>query len=150
MQDPYSIQYYRVAKDSTITLNLRLRGGSKGSTSKPGGSYRDAAKGKEPTERRDPAAVNISPGQYIVDQMTESPSISLDSPEVRVIFSDLETKVVICRFNGFWPKTEALYQWVHSTWTKNCQIHLCAKGFFIIIFHEEEEREKILNEGPWF
>eukprot|EP00253_Pinus_taeda_P034064 PITA_34064 len=76
--------------------------------------------------------------------------LSLDIPEVKSIFSDLEKKAIICRFNGFWPKTEALYQWIHTVWTKNCQIHLCLKGFFIVIFLEEEEREKILNEGPWF
>lgn len=86
MQGQHTLQYYKVAKDSTIILNHRLRGGSKGSTSKPTGSYRDAAKGKEHS------AVNTPPGQYIVDEVPESPSIPLDIPEVQGIFSDLQKK----------------------------------------------------------
>lgn len=82
--------------------------------------------------------------------MPESPSILLDTPEVKCIFSDLQRKAVICRFNGFWPKTDALYQWIHTVWTKDCHIHLCSKGFFIVIFLVAEEREKIFNEKPWF
>lgn len=150
LQDHLTLQHFRVAQDSTITLNHRLRGGSKGSSSKPTGTYRDAAKGKAPAKGKEPAVVSPSPGQYIVDQIPESPSIALDLPEVQCIFSNLEKKAVICRFNGFWPKTEALYEWIHTIWTKNCQIHLCSKGFFIVIFLEVEEKEKILNEGPWF
>lgn len=46
MQDQLSLQHYRVEKDSTIILSHRLRGGSKGSTSKSTSTYRDAAKGK--------------------------------------------------------------------------------------------------------
>lgn len=127
-----------------------MRGGSKGSTSKPTGFYRDAAKGKESPKEKEHATVNIPPGQYIVDEVPESPSIPLDIPEVKCIFSDLQKNVVICRFNGFWPKSDALYQWIHTTWTTNCRIHLCSKGFFIVVFRVEEEREKALTEGPWF
>lgn len=133
LQENFSLQHYGIGRDSTITLSTRLRGGSsaagpkgfQGSTSKPSGSYRDAAKGKAPSKGKEPAAFNIPPGQYIVDQTPEIPSISLDIPEVMCIFSDMENKAVICRFNGFWPKTEALYQWIHTVWTKDCQIHLC-------------------------
>jgi len=150
LQDQHTLQHYRVAKDSTIILNHQLRGGYKGATSKPTGTYRDAAKGKESPKGKESTAVNVPPGQYIVDQVPESPSISLDLPEVKYIFSDLQKNVVICRFNGFWPRTDALYQWIHTVWTKNCQIHLCSKGFFIVTFLVEEEKEKILNEGPWF
>lgn len=150
LQDQHTLQHYRVAKDSTIILNLRLRGGSKGASSKPTGTYRDAAKGKEPPKGKEPSAANEPPGQYIMDQSPESPSISLDLPEVNFIFSDLQKNVVICRFNGFCPRTDALYPWIHTVWTKNCQIQLCSKGFFIVTFLLEEEKEKILNQGPWF
>lgn len=90
MQDQHSLQHYRVAKDSTIALNHRLRGGYKGATSKTTGTYRDAAKGKELPKGKEPTTVNAPPGQYIVDQAPENPSISLDLPEVNYIFSDLQ------------------------------------------------------------
>lgn len=85
MQDQHTLQHYRVAKDSTIVLNHRLRGGSKGATSKPTGTYRDAAKGKDCPKGKESTAVNAPPGQYIVDQAPENPSISLDLPEVKYI-----------------------------------------------------------------
>lgn len=156
LQENFSLQHYGIGRDSTITISTWLRGGSsgagqkgfQGSTSKPTVSYRDAAKGKAPSTGKEPAKSNPLPGQYIVEQTPENPSISLDSPEVNCIFTDLQNKAVICRFNGFWPKTEALYQWIHTVWTTDCQIHLCSKGFFIVTFHEGEERDKILQEGP--
>lgn len=150
MQEHHTLQHYRIAKDSTVILNLRLRGGSKGSTSKSTGSYRDAAKGTENQKGKEHANANTPPGQYIIDEAPESPSILLDIPEVKGIFTDLQTNAVICRFNGFWPRSDALYQWIHTTWTKHCRIHLCSKGFFIVVFRGEEEREKALTDGPWF
>lgn len=62
MQDQHTLQHYRVAKDSTIVLNHRLRGGSKGATSKPTGTYRDAAKGKDCPKGKESTAVNAPPG----------------------------------------------------------------------------------------
>lgn len=91
-----------------------------------------------------------TPGQYIVDQIPESPSISIDIPEVNNIYSELQKYAVIGRFNGFWPRANVLYQWIHSFWTKNCQIYLYPKGFFIVCFHTEEKKETVLNQGPWF
>lgn len=150
MQDQLFLEHYKVAKDSTIVLTHRLRGGSKGASSKATGSYCDAAKGKGFQRGKEPIAAHTHPGQYIVDQAPENPAISLDLPEVKYIFTDLIKNAVICRFNGFWPKTDALYQWIHTTWTEHCQINLCSKGFFIVNFYTEEEKERILNEGPWF
>ena len=62
MQDKHTLQHYRVAKDTTIVLNHRLRGGSKGATSKPTGNYRDAAKGKYFPKGKESTAVNAPPG----------------------------------------------------------------------------------------
>lgn len=121
LQDQHTLQHYRVAKDSTIILNHRLRGGSKGATSKPTGNYHDAAKGKEPPKGKESTAANVPPGKYIVDQSPESPSISMDLPEVKYIFSDLQKNAVICRFNGFWPITDALYQWIPRSGQKTAK-----------------------------
>eukprot|EP00253_Pinus_taeda_P011765 PITA_11765 len=54
------------------------------------------------------------------------------------------------RFNGYWPKTDALDQWVYTSWTSKCEIYLCPKGFFIVRFSTELERDNIINQGPWF
>lgn len=57
---------------------------------------------------------------------------------------------IICRFNGLWPCTTDLYQWVHSNWTNNCKVLFCSKGFFIVVFVCDEDYQKVLTEGPWF
>lgn len=64
--------------------------------------------------------------------------------------TDFYTKVVICRFNGLWPKTNALQQWIISIWKTNCHLHLCSKGFFIVSFDTVKERAYVLQECPWF
>lgn len=71
-------------------------------------------------------------------------------PEVTSLHNDLSKNAVICRFNGFWPKSDALHQWIYSTWTTNCEIYLCPKGFFIVRFNTEQEKDSIINQGPWF
>lgn len=122
---------------------MRLRGGAEnaGTSSQNKGSFKEAVKGKG----KNPTAVTEPPGQYIVDQIPENPSISIEIPEVKNIYSDLQKNAVICRFSGFWPRTDALYQWIHSVWTKNFQIYLYPKWFFIVCFETEEEKETVLN-----
>jgi len=148
LQECKTMQEYNIKAGSTIILNMRLRGGveSAGTSSQIKGSFKEAVKGKG----KEPIVATEPSRQYILDQMSKSPSISIDIPEVNNIYSDLQKNVVICRFNGFWPRTDALYQWIHTVWTKNCQIYLYLKGFFIVCFHTEEEKETVLNQGPWF
>jgi hypothetical protein len=149
MQDQHTLQHYGVVKDSTIILNLRLRGGCKGTSSKNTGSFRDAVKGKEPLQHR-PAPTSELPGPYIVEQKPESPMLTVSLPEVTDLYTDLIQNAVICRFNGYWPKADALHQWVFTSWSPKCEIYLCPKGFFIVRFSTELERDNIINQGPWF
>ena len=52
--------------------------------------------------------------------------------------------------NGLWPKTANLYKWIHSTWTDECEISLCSKGFFMVFFHHSEDHHGVFKLGPWF
>lgn len=85
-----------------------------------------------------------------MEQTLESPTIQVTSPEVANLHNDLAKHAVICRFNGFWPNSDALHHWILSTWSPDCEIHLCSKGFFIVSFTTEQERDNIINQGPWF
>lgn len=149
LQDHLTLQEYGICQDTTIFLNLRLRGGCNGSRSKTPASFHDAVKGKEKMQNK-PVIPIEQPGPYIVDQKLESPMLQVTMPEVTELHSDLIKTAVICRFNGLWPKSDALHQWIYSNWTPDCDIHLCSKGFFIVSFHTEEERDSIIIEGPWF
>lgn len=148
LQDSQTLQHYGITNDTTIILNLRLRGGSSGSSSKNNSSFRDAVKGKKMESKTVPPTE--LPGPYIVEQKPESPTLQIAMPEVNNLHTDLSNTAVICRFNGFWPKSDALHQWIYSNWSPNCEIYLCPKGFFIVRFNTEQERDSIINQGPWF
>lgn len=62
----------------------------------------------------------------------------------------METKVIICRFNGFWKKPQALHQWIFSSWKTNLGLDLFSKGLFIVHFDTHKEYDFVSNEGPWF
>jgi len=82
--------------------------------------------------------------------MTWVPTLIVNLPEVNNIYVDFRERVVICIFNGFWPKTKVLHQWIFSTLTERCDIHLCSRGFFIVKFDTTKDKDYVLNEGPWF
>ncbi|KAH9308960.1 hypothetical protein KI387_036871, partial [Taxus chinensis] len=71
---------------------------------------------------------------YIVDESEDTPVVQLSMLEVASSIFVLKASALICRFNGFWPQTEALHKWIHSTWASAYEIQLCAKGSFIVQF----------------
>lgn len=148
LQEKFTVQHYGIVRDSTIFLSMRL-GGSFGSSSKGTGSFKDVVKGKGEATNK-PAPTKDLPGPYIVEQRKQTPVLTIDLPEVNNFHADFSSLAVICRFNGFWPKTDALRQWIFSTWSTNFDIHLCSKGFFIVKFDTVKEKEHVLHEGPWF
>ena len=66
------------------------------------------------------------------------------------VCKSFKSKAFICRFNGLWPQSEDLHQWIYSSWTKNCEIILCSKAFFAVQFYSQEDYKIIFQEGTWF
>ncbi len=126
-----------------------MRGGSVETNSKSIGSFKEAVKGKGKEKDKTTTTVEF-PGPYIVGQKSENPTLTIAMSEVRNLYTDLYSNLVICRFNGFWPKSDVLHQWIYEAWSPDCEIYLCPKGFFIVRFRIEQEREYILNKGPLF
>jgi hypothetical protein len=148
MKDDQQLQDYGVDRNSTIIINLRLRGGLPGpihgST-----SFKDALKGKFVASGKSEQTLNI-PGPYIVEQIKQILAMTIDLAESTNLRTTYQSQAIICRFNGFWPKPLDLFQWIFMTWTPNCEVHLCSKGFFIVKFESSEIREYVIQEGPWF
>lgn len=71
---------------------------------------------------------------YIIKQIKQVLAMEVNLLEVNYLSSALQSKVVICCFNGLWNKYNALYQWVISLGTTNYYIYSCSKGFFIVQF----------------
>ena len=76
--------------------------------------------------------------------------MELADPTIKDIYLAYSARAIICKFNGFWPKTEHLYQWIHNNWSTECDISLCAKGFFIVYFENPTDYKQVTENGPWF
>jgi len=143
-----------IQKNSTIHVMYRLRGGADRNRGTAGpSSYKDAARPKGPKTTTFSPSTTVpmsQPRPYIVEKLDEIPSLEVKNPEVKELFSTLQTHALICRFNGFWPRSYDLHNWVYTNWTIDCQLLLCSKGFFIVQFEKLEECQKVITQGPWF
>ncbi|GLJ07403.1 hypothetical protein SUGI_0066230 [Cryptomeria japonica] len=61
-----------------------------------------------------------------------------------------EDFAVIAKIIGLnWPRKE-IRNWVECNWGKRTVMKFIAKGFFVVLFEKEEERNKVLIERNWF
>lgn len=143
------LRSHQIYLNSTIHMVYRLRGGSNGNRGAVGpSSYRDAARPKGPL-----ASETLPPSQpkpYIVEKSEDIPSLEIKNTEVRKLFRSFQKYALICRFNGFWPRSYDIHKWIHSFWTTNCEILLCSKGFLVVQFDLKEDYQKTIEQGPWF
>jgi len=145
-----------IQKNSTIHVMYRLRGGTDRTRGTAGpSSYKEAARPKGPKTTTFTPSTTVpmstdQPRPYIVEKLDEIPSLEVKNPEVKKLFSTLQTHALICRFNGYWPRSYDLHNWIYTNWTIDCQILLCSKGFFVVQFEKQEECQKVITQGPWF
>jgi len=166
LQDNRTLGSYEISPGETIVLNLRLRGGapSQGQpTSSRGGkgktvpqqktkgapSYKNILQGNKGSGSS-PDQGGYTPRPYIVDQLEQTPAFNIDFAGPDDYVQSYETQALICHFNSFWPKPLDLFHWIFTTWTMECDIHLCSKGFFIVRFTSKEITDTIISIGPWF
>ena len=64
----------------------------------------------------------------------------------------MKEHALIDKFFRIWPTEKTLVWWINTTWKPqgNCDLQLEEKGFFMIIFFNEEERNRIFDNGPYF
>ena len=64
----------------------------------------------------------------------------------------MKERALIGKFAGIWPTENMLVGWINKTWKPqgHYDLQLGAKGFFTIIFFNEEDRTKIFENGPYF
>lgn len=103
-------------------------------------SYKEATcpKGSQTT-----TPSSSQPNLYIVEKLDSSPILEIKNPQVKQLFSTLQSHAIICRFNGFWPISHELHQWIFTNWIINCKILLCSKGFFVVQFESQEDYHKV-------
>jgi hypothetical protein len=59
---------------------------------------------------------------------------------------------LIGKFMGIWPSKKSLQIWIKARWKVKGKIdlELGSKGFFIAVFSDSADREKVFEEGPYF
>jgi len=59
---------------------------------------------------------------------------------------------LIGKFIGIWPTEKELRSWINTKWNPKAHItlHLGPKGFFTAVFNCLEDRNRILDGGPYF
>lgn len=85
-----------------------------------------------------------------MEQLQHTLELTIDILKAEEVCNSYEKQVIICHFNGFWPKPFDLFHWIFTHWALDCEIHLCSKGFFIVKFQTTEVRDLVIQEGPWF
>jgi len=62
------------------------------------------------------------------------------------------TYAIICKFMGIWPTKKALQMWIKYHWKPkgSIDLHLGSKGFFIVVFYNIEDKDRIFEGGPYF
>ena len=113
LMNPHLLYFYNIFKDASLVATFRLRGGSIGQTSvAPSFSYKDAVR----KDAAQPQSVKPAeaPKPFLVDKMEDTPSIEISHPSLDDQYQTFADTTIICRFNGLWPHTADLYQWLHS------------------------------------
>jgi len=112
LEDLYPLSFYNIQRNASINFTLHLRGGAIGQLSSVTAfSYKDAVHAQMPKNTTPPTQ---APKPFLVDKLEETPSIEIMHPLLDGQFQLYAEHSIICRFNGLWPHTADLYQWIHS------------------------------------
>ena len=102
----------QISKNSSISLMHRLWGGAEGKRGPScSTSYKEEACPKGPQTADSPSS---QPSPYLAEKMESTPTLEIKNSQVKQHFTTLQSIVVICHFNGFWPRSFELHQWIHT------------------------------------
>ena len=64
----------------------------------------------------------------------------------------MQDHALIRKFVGLQPSEKALVWWINSTWKPkgHFDLQLGSKGFFTIVFFNTEDRNRVMDGGPYF
>ena len=84
--------------------------------------------------------------------MASIPMIQIISEVVRENIGTWKEMAPIGKFVGIWPREKDLIKWINGVWKPkgHYDLQLGSKGFFTIIFFNQEDRDRILEGGPYF
>ena len=80
------------------------------------------------------------------------PRVELPGHRINAKIQYMKDHALIGKFIGLWPTKKALRSWINVKWHPKGHItlQLGPKGFFTAIFNCLEDRNKVLDGGPYF
>ena len=81
-----------------------------------------------------------------------TPRVVLNGPALQAHRDHMRTYAIICKFMGLWPTEKALQMWIKYHWKPkgSIDLHLGLKGFFIVVFANIEDKDRVFEDGPYF
>ena len=139
----------QIIKNSTVHVLYRLRGGSVANRGTAGpSSYKDAARSKGPQPTAAPPSSQPKP--YIVEKLDVIPSLEVKNTEVTQLFSTLQTHALICRFNGFWPRSFDLLTGSTQTGQQIVKFFYVPKDFLLYSLNQRKNIIRSLSRALGF
>eukprot|EP00253_Pinus_taeda_P005142 PITA_05142 len=83
---------------------------------------------------------------------TVIPTVEFPSHRINARIQYMRDHALIGKFIGIWPTERALSSWINTKWAPkgHISLHLGPKGFFTVVFNFLEDRNRILDGGPYF
>lgn len=102
LQDNDTLHDYNITTNSTIIINLRLRSGCSGTSSKNIGSFKEQSRVKGKRKPIPQQPLNF-PGPTLLNKKIENPSLTIAMPEVNALYSDIYSLQLSVDLMGFGP-----------------------------------------------
>jgi len=91
------------------------------------------------------------PGKCI-PQAPQAPKYIICTPRIEEQKQFMRDNALVGKFLGLWPSERDLVKWIQYWWKPkgHYDLQLGSKGFFTVIFHNLEDRNRIFDGGPYF
>jgi hypothetical protein len=105
----------------------------------------------DPESNHPKTAHTWEPGKCI-PQAPTAPKYTINSPRIEDQKQYMRDFSLIGKFLGLWPSEKDLVKWIQHWWKPkgHYDLQLGSKGFFTIILHNLEDRNKIFEGGSYF
>jgi hypothetical protein len=117
------------------------------------GTFKDRDMDIDPDKKATSAKASApwTPGKCI-PQAPQAPKYVVSSPRIEEQKQYMRDNALVGKFLGLWPSERDLIKWIQYWWKPrgHYDLQLGSKGFFTIIFHNLEDRNRIFDGGPYF
>jgi hypothetical protein len=117
------------------------------------GTFKDREMDIDPENATIPTTASTPwmPGKCI-PQAPQAPKYIISSPRIEEQKQYMRDYALVGKFLGLWPSERDLVKWIQYWWKPkgHYELQLGSKGFFTIIFHNLEDRNRIFDGGPYF